>query len=198
VIRGHHVGEPDKDGEILEVHGADGASPYVVRWSDDGHEGLFFPETDATVQRLVSDHADEDSGTPESYSDIVDLSLDDCLELLEAHHVGRIAVLKDDAPIILPVNYVLVRPSGLTWVAFRTRLGGIIESSELQVAFEVDEIDDATRTAWSVLVRGTLHHVDPDAADYRHRFKVEPWVEGRDTWMIIQPFFIEGRRLVRL
>ena len=43
VIKGHHVGEPDKDAEILEVHGEDGAPPWLIRWDDDGHEGLYFP-----------------------------------------------------------------------------------------------------------------------------------------------------------
>jgi hypothetical protein len=52
VIKGHHVGEPDRDAEILEVRGADGAPPYFVRWSDDGHEGLFFPSTDASVEHF--------------------------------------------------------------------------------------------------------------------------------------------------
>ncbi len=50
VIRGHHVGEPDRDCEILEVRGSDGQPPYVVRWGDSGHEGLFFPGPDATVR----------------------------------------------------------------------------------------------------------------------------------------------------
>ena len=43
VISGHHVGEPERDAEVLEVHGQDGGPPWLVRWSDDGHEGLFFP-----------------------------------------------------------------------------------------------------------------------------------------------------------
>ena len=30
------------------MHGADGAPPYVVRWSD-GHEGLMFPGADAHI-----------------------------------------------------------------------------------------------------------------------------------------------------
>lgn len=50
MIKGHHVGEPDRDAEILEVRGPDGRPPYVVRWSDDGHEGLFFPGPDAVVE----------------------------------------------------------------------------------------------------------------------------------------------------
>lgn len=48
-----HVGEPNRDGEILEVHGNDGAPPYVVRWSDTGHLGLYFPGADAQINRPV-------------------------------------------------------------------------------------------------------------------------------------------------
>ena len=36
------------EAEILEVRGAEGAPPYVVRWPD-GHEGLMFPGPDAHV-----------------------------------------------------------------------------------------------------------------------------------------------------
>jgi hypothetical protein len=50
VIKGHHVGEPDRDAEVMEVHGEDGAPPYVVRWDDDGHEGLFFPGSDTVIE----------------------------------------------------------------------------------------------------------------------------------------------------
>jgi hypothetical protein len=52
VIKGQHVGEPDREAEILEVHGEDGGAPYVVRWDDDGREGLFYPGPDAVVERL--------------------------------------------------------------------------------------------------------------------------------------------------
>jgi Domain of unknown function (DUF1918) len=52
VIKGHHVGEPDRDAEILELHGPDGTPPYVVRWSEDGHEGLFYPGSDAVIEHF--------------------------------------------------------------------------------------------------------------------------------------------------
>ncbi len=54
VVKGHHQGEADRDGEILEVHGAYGVPPYLVRWSDDGHVGLLFPGPDATVERFAT------------------------------------------------------------------------------------------------------------------------------------------------
>jgi Domain of unknown function (DUF1918) len=49
VVRGRRLGQPDRDGVILEVRGTDGGPPYVVRWAEDGHEGLFFPGSDASV-----------------------------------------------------------------------------------------------------------------------------------------------------
>jgi hypothetical protein len=48
IVEGHAIGEPPRDGEILEVHGGDGAPPYLVRWGD-GHVALMFPGSDAMV-----------------------------------------------------------------------------------------------------------------------------------------------------
>lgn len=52
VIKGHRIGEPDHDAEILEVRGPDGSPPYLVRWGDTGHEALLFPGTDAEIHRF--------------------------------------------------------------------------------------------------------------------------------------------------
>ncbi|MDX6201915.1 MAG: hypothetical protein QOF82_752 [Frankiales bacterium] len=49
IVRGRHQGERDRDGLILETRGPDGAPPYLVRWSSDGHEALFFPESDTII-----------------------------------------------------------------------------------------------------------------------------------------------------
>ena len=49
IVRSTHVGEPDRDGEVIETRGAAGTPPYVVRWSDDGHVGLFFPGPDTLI-----------------------------------------------------------------------------------------------------------------------------------------------------
>jgi hypothetical protein len=50
VVRCRTVGGADRTGQIVEVRGADGGPPYVVVWSDDRHEGLFFPGPDATIE----------------------------------------------------------------------------------------------------------------------------------------------------
>lgn len=49
VARGRHVGERDRHGEVLEVHGENGAPPYLVRW-EDGRTDLFFPAADTVVE----------------------------------------------------------------------------------------------------------------------------------------------------
>ena len=49
IVHGTHVDDVNRDGEILEVRGKDGEPPYVVRWSDNGHEALVFPGPDAVV-----------------------------------------------------------------------------------------------------------------------------------------------------
>jgi hypothetical protein len=56
VVRGAHVDEPGQDGKIIEIKHPDGTPPYVVRWSDNGHESLVFPGPDAYVQHV--EHTD--------------------------------------------------------------------------------------------------------------------------------------------
>jgi uncharacterized protein len=126
-----------------------------------------------------------------------ELSQDECLRLLRQSVVGRIAVVIDDFPIVLPINYRLVeREGGVTWIAVRTRPGNVIDRAPVPAAFEIDGIDPSSRQGWSVVARGTLQHVDPDAADFRDRFDPEPWLLAeRDSWMVIEPFAISGRRL---
>ena len=52
VIKAHHIGEHDRDCEVLEARGPEGGPPYFVRWGDTGHESLFFPGADASVQHF--------------------------------------------------------------------------------------------------------------------------------------------------
>jgi hypothetical protein len=50
VVSGHHVGEPERTGEILELLGEPSHQHFRVRWDDDGHESLFYPGSDATIR----------------------------------------------------------------------------------------------------------------------------------------------------
>lgn len=51
VVKGRHVGDEPREGVILEVHGQNGAPPYLVRWRD-GHESVFFPSADTLIEHL--------------------------------------------------------------------------------------------------------------------------------------------------
>jgi hypothetical protein len=55
IVQSRHLDEPRRDGEIIEVHGPDGAPPYLVRWSEGDHTALLFPGPDAHI----SGHAPE-------------------------------------------------------------------------------------------------------------------------------------------
>jgi hypothetical protein len=48
-VRGHIVGQSERVGEIVEVRGAGGEPPYLVRF-DDGHTSLVFPGPDAVIE----------------------------------------------------------------------------------------------------------------------------------------------------
>jgi hypothetical protein len=54
LVRGRHIGEPDRDAMVLETLGPGGGPPYRVRWSDTGNESLFFPGGDVSVQHASS------------------------------------------------------------------------------------------------------------------------------------------------
>ena len=90
-----------------------------------------------------------------------ELDEDESRRLLAEHHLGRLAIPDFGGPVIFPVNYVLDQDL----VIFRTDPGSKLDAAteREQVAFEVDAVDEATRTGWSVVVRGTLAEItDPD------------------------------------
>ena len=47
-VHGLHVGDATRCGEVLEVKGAGGKPPNVVRW-DDGHQAVFVPGSGVRV-----------------------------------------------------------------------------------------------------------------------------------------------------
>ena len=49
VVRGRHVGDEDREGVIVEIHGEEGAPPYLVRWGND-HESVFVPSAGTVVE----------------------------------------------------------------------------------------------------------------------------------------------------
>lgn len=62
IVEGHHVGEPRRTGQVLEVRGADGGPPYVVRWDDSGRETLLFPGSDCRIEHLAASGGSNGTG----------------------------------------------------------------------------------------------------------------------------------------
>lgn len=57
VLAAEHIDEPTRDGEVLEVRGADGGPPFVVRWTD-GHTGLIYPGPGSVLRLGAADESD--------------------------------------------------------------------------------------------------------------------------------------------
>lgn len=55
VVHGRNVGMHMRDGEVVDVPHEDGSPPYLVRWSEDGHETLVYPGPDASVMAKGDD-----------------------------------------------------------------------------------------------------------------------------------------------
>jgi hypothetical protein len=53
-VAGPRQGDADRQGKVIEVHGEDGAPPYLVRWQD-GHESVFFPVAGTVVEHHMAD-----------------------------------------------------------------------------------------------------------------------------------------------
>jgi nitroimidazol reductase NimA-like FMN-containing flavoprotein (pyridoxamine 5'-phosphate oxidase superfamily) len=124
-----------------------------------------------------------------------ELSPERCIELLSTRAVGRIAVVQDGYPIVVPVNYRVVSEPDL-WLVIRTRHGGVIEQSSARIAFQIDSIDPEQQEGWSVLVRGALRGLTDDSPEVRAHIDPHPWLtQERDLWLAIQPLTITGRAL---
>jgi hypothetical protein len=54
ILAASHTDEPTRDGEVLEVRGANGDPPYLVRWAD-GRTGLMYPGP-GSVLRIEGEH----------------------------------------------------------------------------------------------------------------------------------------------
>jgi hypothetical protein len=48
-VHGHVVGQAERTGVIVEIHGNSGEPPYLVRFAD-GHTSLVFPGPDAVIE----------------------------------------------------------------------------------------------------------------------------------------------------
>ncbi|MET9908148.1 pyridoxamine 5'-phosphate oxidase family protein [Streptomyces sp. NPDC006476] len=126
-----------------------------------------------------------------------ELERPECLRLLAKVPVGRIVHTRQALPAVLPVNFtldgdgaVLLRTSAASELA--RAVDGVV------VAFEVDEVDAATQSGWSVVVTGPAMVVT-DPAEHERLTRTGPrsWVPSpQEVFVRIEPELVTGRELV--
>ena len=123
---------------------------------------------------------------------------DECRTLLATRQLGRIGLAGEPFPLILPVNYVLDGDA----VVIRTDSPKITAAADhTRVAFEVDDVDERTRSGWSVLVQALAEEVTGARRDELvERLRTAggtPWAPGEHGhWIRLIPKAVTGRRIV--
>jgi nitroimidazol reductase NimA-like FMN-containing flavoprotein (pyridoxamine 5'-phosphate oxidase superfamily) len=92
---------------------------------------------------------------PESPPRVSDLDPAECWTLAAARPVGRLAWTGAHGPTVIPVNFVVTGAEVLVRTTAYSEAAR--ECDDSPVAFEVDDVDAATRSGWSVLMRGRGH-----------------------------------------
>jgi uncharacterized protein len=128
--------------------------------------------------------------------EVLVLSREDCLHLLASNNFGRLAVATD-SPVIRPVNYVFDEPSQS--VVFRTADGSKFHALLVngKAAFEIDGIEQSSRTGWSVIIVGVTEEItNPSELRRLEHLELDTWTPGRKAhWMRIRAWTVTGRRI---
>lgn len=124
------------------------------------------------------------------------LERDECLALLAAEEIGRLAVVAGGIPYVFPVNYRLDGEA----VVFRTDEGTkLTHGSRHPVCFEIDSFDRETKQGWSVVVAGRLEEVlstDTEVMTRVLQLGIDPWVRGEKAhWVRLIARRVSGRRV---
>jgi uncharacterized protein len=127
------------------------------------------------------------------------LAPEECLRLLRTQEVGRLAVVVGGFAAIFPVNYVVDEDNG---VVFRTdagtKLDGVTRGGS--VVFEVDDLDPAARSGWSVILSGRAQEIttfdSPAARERAGRLALFPWSPSEKPHLVrISAASVTGRRV---
>jgi hypothetical protein len=108
----------------------------------------------ARADRNRAQQAVDDVGTsPTGPRDGMEvLGREECLELLRAVPIGRLAVTCGALPVVLPISFRLAGEQ----IFFQVVRGSSLDMAtrDAVVAFEADDVDRTTLAGWSVLVVG--------------------------------------------
>src|SRR5262245_25415401 len=142
----------------------------------------------------------ESAAPPPATRQLAELDRDECVELLAVTRFGRLAVSPPDwgtPPVIRPVTYVFDRSSQS--IVFRSARGSKFTALLLsgQAAFEIDGIEPASGTGWSVIVLGPIEEIRQTTEINRlERLELRPWAPGdKPHWIRIRADVVSGRRI---
>lgn len=122
---------------------------------------------------------------------LVDLSADECWQLLTTTEVARIAWTTASGPMVVPVNFAT--DGRALYVRTAAYSAMVQKVDDERVAVQVDRIDEASHTGWSVLARGVAEVRYDDGGP-----EPAPWPRGpRSATVVVTVDEITGRRLER-
>ncbi len=126
------------------------------------------------------------------------LSAEECWALVATQVVGRLGVVVDGYPVIVPVNFAMDGDV----VVLRMGAGAVSAAADhANVTFQVDAMDRGLRTGWSVLVRGLVEEVGadhrPEVAARTASSGVSPWAPGERAHLKrLIPHGVTGRQVL--
>lgn len=132
-------------------------------------------------------------------TEMLELDRPECVRLLKATGVGRVAVSGTGSapPVIRPVNYVFDESSQSILIrsALGSKLHALLHSAK--AAFEIDGTDPAGRVGWSVIIDGISEEVrNPSELRRIGQLGLEPWAPGhKGHWIRIRANTVSGRRI---
>lgn len=126
-----------------------------------------------------------------SGSPLAEIDAEECWELLGQHTVGRLVWHSQDGLTAIPLNYAV--SEGTVRLHTTAHSAVVRECDDSPVAFEVDDLDRAQHTGWSVLLRG-LASVSFPRADSDGDSTT--WASGRRPAVVtLDVTHVSGRRI---
>jgi uncharacterized protein len=127
---------------------------------------------------------------------IQELGRDECLVLLATERLGRLGVVVDGVPLVLPMQFVL---DGETVVLSTNKGTKTFHVPLTSVSFEVDSVDWENGVGWSVLVQGFGEDISTsidEQSEHLRSLVTHSWAPPpADRWLKIIPRTITGRRI---
>lgn len=120
-----------------------------------------------------------------------------CLALLRTTPIGRLVFTEGALPAVQPAAFAF--SGGEIFIPTHAGSKLAVASVGAVVAFEVDEVDAATRTGWNVTVIGPSRVVtDAQEVARLDELGVRPWVgAGTRCYIGVQVRLVQGRRVQR-